>query len=150
VKEIEKSYGRLITVGNHPTPDQHGTGERVGFFLDRAGTIWGLPVLIAGESQLLVCSPHTLPTARVTGTYPAGSNLIGTTNEPTGWRSGTGRLELVMRSPNGTVIWQPVEGALPSSPPFCEAPPFPGPSQGLEYYRLSPVSDQQLWQNTAP
>ena len=29
--EVEATYGPLITAGNHPTPDQHGTGERVAF-----------------------------------------------------------------------------------------------------------------------
>lgn len=30
ISELEQTFGRLITVANIPTPDQHGTGDRVG------------------------------------------------------------------------------------------------------------------------
>ena len=42
IAQLEQSFGRLITVSNVPTPDQHGTGDRVGLFQDDSGTIWGV------------------------------------------------------------------------------------------------------------
>lgn len=32
ISQLEQSYGRLITVSNAPTPQQHGTGDRLGLF----------------------------------------------------------------------------------------------------------------------
>jgi hypothetical protein len=34
IAQLEHSYGRLITVSNAPTPDQHGTGDRLGLTPD--------------------------------------------------------------------------------------------------------------------
>lgn len=34
ISQLEPSYGQLITVSNAPTPDQHGTGDRLGIFRD--------------------------------------------------------------------------------------------------------------------
>lgn len=137
LQAVAQTYGKLITTGNHPTPDQHGTGERVGFFLDSEDTIWGLPLLMDGKGDLRVCAPPELRSSPTTGNYPPRSRLIGTTNEPTGWRAGTGRIELVMKDASGTVVWIPIDGA----PCSCEAPSTPGPLQRLEYYRLAPASD---------
>src|SRR3982750_2523782 len=58
--QVESVFGRLITAGNHPTTDQHGTGDRVGLFLDASGTIWGLPLAVEGGGEVLVCAPTEL------------------------------------------------------------------------------------------
>jgi hypothetical protein len=104
---LESQYGHLITAGNHPitagnhpTGDQRGTGDRAGLFRDRDGTIWGLPLMITGNGAVFVCLPPGLHHAKVTDTYPADAIVIGATNQPTGHRQGTGKLELVMRGPN--------------------------------------------------
>lgn len=44
VAELEQTYGRLVTASNVPTPDQNGTGDRMGLFRDRDGTYWGIPL----------------------------------------------------------------------------------------------------------
>src|ERR1051325_9400040 len=94
--QLEAAYGRLITAGNHPTPDQNGTGDRVGLFLDSSGTIWGLPLAVENGGEVLGCAPNELRRAKVTDTYPAGATILGATNQPTGWRGGTGKLELLL------------------------------------------------------
>jgi hypothetical protein len=134
----ESVYGRLITTGNHSTPDQHGTGQRIGLFQDSAGTVWGLPLSIsAGEIQ--VCAPAALRNARITDFVPAGESIVGATNEPTGWRGGTGKLELMLRD-GSHVHSLGVSGAKLESGPVCWASVPPGPRQQLEYYRLAPKS----------
>src|SRR5689334_11519825 len=50
--QLERVYGSLITAGNHPTPDQNGTGDRVGLFLDAGGTIWGLPLAVENNGEV--------------------------------------------------------------------------------------------------
>jgi hypothetical protein len=139
LEDLERVYGRLISVGNHPTPDQYGTGDRLGLFLDANATMWGLPLAISPGGALLGCAPAGLHDLKVTDTYPAGATIIGTTNEPTGWRGGTGRLELQLRSPNGAIHSRAVSGARMASGPVCWAPGSPGPPQQLRYYRLAPV-----------
>jgi hypothetical protein len=138
--EVEATYGRLVTGGNHPTPDQNGTGERIGLFQDATGTVWGLPLSVADSGAVLACPPPELRDAKVTDTFPSGLTVIGSTNEPTGWRGGTGSLELLLRDPSGTIRWQPVRGAQLASGPVCWAPKLPGPPQQLYYYRLAPKS----------
>jgi hypothetical protein len=64
--------------------------------------------------------------------------VIGSTNEPTGWRGGTGDLELVLRDKQGTIRWQAVRGGDLPGGPACWAPEIPGPPQQLHYYRLAP------------
>jgi len=56
LEDLKRVYGRLITAGNHPTPDQHGTGDRLGLFLDTNGTIWGLPLTISLGGAVLGCA----------------------------------------------------------------------------------------------
>src|SRR5580698_8734315 len=129
--EAERVYGALITAGNHPTPDQHGTGERVGLFEDASGTVWGLPLTVASSGAVLVCAPPLVQYGHVTDTFSAGSKIIGSTNEPTGWRGGTGDLELLLRDAHGEVRWQAVGGAQLASGPVCQAPESPGPPQQL-------------------
>jgi hypothetical protein len=136
--EVEATYGRLITTGNHPTQQQNGTGERVGLFKDANGTIWGIPLAMGSGGGIFACAPPALLRADVTDTFPAGSTIIGTTNEPTGWRQGTGHLELVMRDARGATRHQVVGGARLAAGPACWAPQFPGPPQRLDYYRLIP------------
>ena len=137
--QIENTFGPLVTAGNHPTPDQMGTGDRVGLFRDSAGTIWGLPLVIAENGSVLVCAPDTLREAPVTDHYPAGATLIGVTNEPTGWRGGTGKLELLLREQHGKIEWRAVSGSRIASGPVCWAQDPPGPKQVLLYYRLVPT-----------
>jgi hypothetical protein len=139
--EVEATYGPLITTGNHPTPDQHGTGERVGFFRDASGTVWGLPLAAGSSGAVLACAPALIRDGNVTDTFPAGSTIVGTTNEPTGWRGGTGSLELVLRDSHGTIRWEAIHGAKEASGPVCWAPESPGPPQQLHYYRLKPTAE---------
>ncbi len=60
VAQLEQSYGRLITASNMPTPDQNGTGDRLGLFRDDSGTIWGIPLTIGENGSVIGCAPHTL------------------------------------------------------------------------------------------
>jgi hypothetical protein len=138
VEEAERAYGHLITVGNHPTADQHGTGERLGFFQDGSGTVWGLPITITNDGSVLACAPPLLRERTVTDTFPSGFTILGSTNEPTGWRGGTGNLELLLRDSRGVIRSQAVRGAPIPSGPACRAPLTPGPPQELYYYRLVP------------
>ncbi len=139
MSEAEATFGRLMTTGNHPTPNQFGTGERVGLFNDRDGTIWGLPVAIAEDGEVRVCASSALHSASVTDTFPRGAVIIGTTNAPTGWRGGTGNLELVFRDQRGAIRRQSMAGSYPDRGPACQAPASPGPPQLLAYYRLTPA-----------
>jgi hypothetical protein len=136
--EVEVIYGALITAGNHPTPDQHGTGERVGLFQDVSGTVWGLPLTAASDGTVLACAPPLVHEGKVTDTFPAGSTIIGSTSAPTGWREGTGDLELLLRDASGKIRWQTVRGGQLATGPVCWASESPGPQQQLHYYRLTP------------
>lgn len=133
---VEKVYGPLITAGNLPTQVQDGTGERVGFFRAATGTVWGLPLGVSNGGDTLACAPAALHDASVTDTLPAGSTIIGATNEPTGIRGGTGRLELLLRHPSGAIHWRGINGARFASAPSCWAPDAPGPKRQFFYYRL--------------
>ena len=53
VAQLEQSFGRLVTVPNMPTPDQNGTGDRLGLFRDDSGTFWEIPLTIAEIGTLL-------------------------------------------------------------------------------------------------
>jgi hypothetical protein len=136
--QAEARFGPLITTGNHPTSDQHGTGDRIGFFRDASGVVWGLPLTVSVTGDLLVCAPPLIQEQETTDTFPAGAAIIGTTSEPTGWRGGTGNLELLLRESNGAIRWQAVHGAPVASGPVCWAQESPGPVQPLNYYRLAP------------
>jgi len=140
--DLEPTYGRLITAGNHPTPNQNGTGDRLGLFLDTRGTIWGLPLTISPGGAVLGCAPPALHDSKITDTYPAGADIIGATNEPTGWRGGTGKLELLLRPPHGAIYWRAVNGASITPGPVCWAQESPGPPQQLQYYRLASEAGQ--------
>src|ERR1043166_8695010 len=75
--QLERVYGSLITAGNHPTPDQNGTGDRVGLFLDAGGTIWGLPLAVENGGEVLGCAPNELRRAKATAKYPIGAPTLG-------------------------------------------------------------------------
>lgn len=134
---VEAMYGPLVTAGNHPTGNQNGTGERVGFFQEVNGSVWGLPLAFESDGAILACTPPGLHNASVTDSIPAGSTIIGTTNQPTGFRSGTGELEILLRDSRGAIQSQQIAGAQITAGPACWAPDTPGPQQQLYYYRLS-------------
>jgi len=127
-----------VIAGNHPTPNQNGTGQRVGLFQDAGGTIWGLPLIVSSGGELLACAPALLHDQQVTDTFPRGSAIVGATNEPTGWRGGTGELELLLRDSRGVSRRQAIHGAELAAGFACRAPESPGPPQLLHYYRLAP------------
>lgn len=134
---IEAVYGRLVTAGNYPTPDQHGTGDRVGLFRAADGTIWGLPLTIDSTGALRGCAPPAVRQAPATDTLPPGvTDVVGTTNAPTGWRGGTGELELLIRAADGALRWTPVAAGDVADGPVCVAQSPPSPRRPLRYYRL--------------
>jgi hypothetical protein len=109
VAEIERIYGHLFAVANEPTPDQNGTGDRMGLFRDDQGTIWGIPLAIDGSGNVLACAPPALRDAPPSDTIPDSSfEIIGAANEPTGWRGGTGKFGLLLRDTRGQLSWRPV------------------------------------------
>lgn len=110
----------------------------MGLFRDSTGTIWGLPLSIADNGRVLVCAPNTVHDAPVTDYYPADAAVIGATNAPTGWRGGTGKLELLLREGQGKIEWRAVNGSRIDVGPVCWAQDPPGPKQLLLYYRLAP------------
>jgi hypothetical protein len=59
--------------------------------------------MITSNGAVLVCVPPGLHYTKVTDTYPADARVIGATNQPTGHREGTGKLELVMQGPNDEI-----------------------------------------------
>lgn len=135
--QLEATYGPLIGASNEPTPDQHGTGDRIGLFRQRGGALWGLPLTISEQGEVLGCAPQGLVDAPVTDTLPADTTeVVGAMNAPTGWRGGTGKLELLLRSAGGAIRWQTVAGAV-SPGPVCWAYQVPGLQRPLHYYRLA-------------
>ncbi|HEX7295539.1 MAG TPA: hypothetical protein VF251_07285 [Pyrinomonadaceae bacterium] len=135
VAQLEQSYGHLVTVSNFPTPDQHGTGDRMGLFRDNAGTFWGIPLTAGEDGSVLGCAPPSLREIPVSDTLPADLNeIVGAANEPTGWRGGTGKLELLVRNGRGELRWHPVAAVELKSSPTCwsQSPP----EQPLHFYRL--------------
>jgi hypothetical protein len=140
LQRIESTYGRLIAVGNHPTADQNGTGERIGLFRAADGTVWGLPLGLDEQGAVVACAAPGLDQAPATDTLPPGTaELLGATNEPTGWRGGTGQLELVVRDVSGVVRRHSVRSREMPGSPACWAQEPPGPRQRLHYYRLMAV-----------
>ena len=135
ISQLEQSYGKLITVSNAPTPDQHGTGDRLGIFRDSSGTVWGIPLTIADNGDLLGCAPPMLREFAVTDSLPADAvDIIGAVNQPSGWRGGTGQLELLVRDAQGGLRLHSVASAEVKAGPVCwsQSPP----EQPLKYYRL--------------
>jgi hypothetical protein len=110
----------------------------MGLFRDPTGTVWGLPLTISADGAVLGCAPPGVHDAPVTDTLPADAeNILGGTNAPTGWRGGTGQLELVFRTKSGEVRTQLVRSGALATGPVCWAQEPPGPPQRLEYYRLA-------------
>jgi hypothetical protein len=136
LSDLEKTYGRMIGVGNAPTAGQHGTGDRLGLFQDDSGTIWGIPLVIGQDNSIRGCAPPELRELPVTDTLPSDiSEILGATNEPSGWRGGTGRLELVFRDSQGVVHWHAVSSAELKTQAGCmtDSPP----STPSKFYRLA-------------
>ena len=50
-EDLEARFGQIIEVANIPTPDQHGTGDKMGLFRDKNGTFWGVPVSVGGKPE---------------------------------------------------------------------------------------------------
>jgi hypothetical protein len=135
VAEIEKTYGRLFAVANEPTPDQHGTGDRIGLFRDDNGTVWGIPLAIDESGNVLACAPPALRDAPPSDTIPDSSfEIIGAANEPTGWRGGTGKFGLLLRDTRGQLSWRPIAAVDLKTGPVCLSQSEP--VQPLIYYRL--------------
>lgn len=135
LSQLEQSYGRLVTVSNAPTPDQHGTGDRLGIFRDSSGTVWGIPLTINDNGDLLGCAPPMLREFAVTDTLPADAvDIIGAVNQPSGWREGTGKLELLTRDAQGGLRLHSVASGEVKTGPVCwsQSPP----EQRLRYYRI--------------
>ena len=135
ISQLEQSYGKLITVSNAPTPDQHGTGDRLGLFRDSSNTVWGIPLTISDNGDLLGCAPPMLREFAVTDTLPVDVvDIIGAVNQPSGWRGGTGKLELLVRDEQGGLRLHSVAGEEVRTGAVCwsQSPP----EQPLQYYRL--------------
>lgn len=135
VAELERTYGRLISVANAPTPDQNGTGDLLGLFRDDGGTVWGIPLSVGSEGSILGCAPPMLLEAPVSDTIPADAGeIVGAANQPTGWRGGTGKLGLLFRNAQGALRWQLVTPLQLSAGPACKS--RSEPVQFLNHYRL--------------
>jgi hypothetical protein len=135
VAQLERTYGRLITVSNEPTPGQHGTGDRLGLFRDEGGTVWGIPLTIADDGGVMGCAPPALRAAPASDTLPAdAAEIVGAANEPNGWRGGTGGLELMLRDARGVLRWHSVKAVEAKIEPMCmsQSPPV----IPLKFYRL--------------
>lgn len=135
VAELEQNYGRLITASNMPTPDQNGTGDRLGLFRDDGGTIWGIPLTIGENGSVIGCAPPAFREAPISDRLPANTaEIVGAANEPNGWRGGTGKLELLLRDAQGGLRWHAVEAVEIKTDPVCWSQS--SPAQPLKHYRL--------------
>lgn len=135
VAQLEQTYGRLITVSNEPTPDQHGTGDRLGLFQDEGGTVWGIPLTVGDDGSVTGCAPPALRETPAGDTLPVdGVEIVGAMNEPNGWRRGTGDLELMIRDARGGLRSHSVKAVEIETGPVCmsQSPP----AAPLKYYRL--------------
>ena len=139
VAQLEQNYGRLVTVSNLPTPDQNGTGDRLGLFEDSSGTVWGIPLSEGDNGSVLGCAPSALRDVPASDTLPPDTaEIVGAANEPTGWRGGTGKLELLLRDSQGGLRWHSVAAVEIKTGSICwsQSPP----RQPLKYYRLVKAS----------
>ena len=135
VAELEQTYGRLVTASNVPTPDQNGTGDRMGLFRDRNGTFWGIPLSIGEDGSVFGCAPPNLREAPVSDRLPANTvEIVGGANQPTAWRGGTGKLELLIRDAQGGLRWHAVEAIAIKTEPVCWSQSEPPLS--LKHYRI--------------
>ncbi len=107
----------------------------MGLFRDRDGTYWGIPLSIGEDGSVFGCAPPNLREAPVSGTLPANTvEVVGGANQPTPWRGGTGKLELLLRDAQGGLRWHAVEPIETKTEPVCwsqSEPPLP-----VKHYRL--------------
>jgi len=97
---------------------------------------------LTSTGAVLACAPPALHDSKVTDTYASGDTIVGSTNEPTGWR-GTGKMELLLRGPRGNIQWRTITGVRITSGAVCWAQESPGLSQALWYYRLASTFGQK-------
>jgi hypothetical protein len=64
--------------------------------------------------------------------------VIGATNQPTGHREGTGKLELVMQGPNDEIKLLGVNAGEMADEAVCWSRNMPLEARPLQYYRLAP------------
>ena len=64
--------------------------------------------MIADNGDLLGCAPPKLREFSITDTLPDDVEIVGATNEPNGWREGTGKLELLLRNKKGELNRRPI------------------------------------------
>jgi hypothetical protein len=96
---------------------------------------WGLPLTVGDNGSVLGCAPPTLREVPVSDTLPANAvEIVGAANEPTGWRGGTGKLELLLRDAQGALLWHPVAAVEIKTGQVCWSQSEP--VQPLKYYRL--------------
>lgn len=142
VEQLEPTFGRLISVANSPTPNQNGTGDLIGLFEDDRGTFWGIPLSVDSDGMVLGCAPPMLRNASVSGVVPADAvEIVGTANQPTGWRGGTGKLGLLVRDAEGNLRWHLVASVEVTNGPLCWS--RSEPVQILEHYRLVKAPTEQ-------
>jgi hypothetical protein len=134
-EELEKRFGHIIEVANIPTPDQHGTGDKMGLFRDKDDTVWGVPVSVGENQSLVGCAPPELEKVQVSDTLPSDTvEIVGATNEPTDWRGGTGELKLLLRTSQNKLRWHTVKSISLETDSVCWSKSEP--IQALEFYRL--------------
>ncbi len=134
-EDLEKRFGKIIEVANIPTPDQHGTGDKMGLFHDKQDTFWGVPVSVGENQSLVGCAPPELEKAPVSDTLPSDTvEIVGVTNEPTAWRGGTGELKLVLRTSQNKLRWHTVKSITLETDSVCWSKSEP--VQALKFYRL--------------
>lgn len=134
-EELEKRFGPIVTVANIPTPSQKGTGDKLGLFLDKDGTFWGVPVSVGENQSLVGCAPPELEKARVSHTLRSDTvEVVGAANEPTAWRGGTGELKLLLRTSQNKLRWQIVNAVSLETDSECWSKS--DPVRALDFYRL--------------
>jgi hypothetical protein len=134
-EDLEKRFGQIIEVANIPTPDQHGTGDKMGLFHDNDNTFWGVPVSVGENQNLVGCAPPELEKAPVSDTLPSDTvEIVGATNEPTAWRGGTGELKLLLRTSQYKLRWHTVKALELETDSVCWSKSEP--VQVLKFYRL--------------
>jgi hypothetical protein len=134
-EELERRFGRIVTVANMPTPDQNGTGDKMGLFRDKDDTFWGVPVSVGENQSLVGCAPRELEEAKVSDTLPSDTKeIIGAANEPTAWRGGTGELKLLLRTHQNKLRWKTINALSLETDSVCWSKSEP--VQSLKFYRL--------------
>ncbi len=80
-------------------------------------------------------APPSLHEIPVSDTLPFdAAEIVGAANEPTGWRGGTGKLELLLRDASGGLRWHSAAAGEIKAGTICmsQSPP----EQPLKYDRL--------------